>query len=161
MGAAVLEDVQLAINVAGHDHWKRADIGPYVIAWFRYFAFEPDVIPVAAEKNLLDFALIDVLIGVDPVGYARFISRPVAVVTGMPVDFCYQPVVAVHRSFSRRKGADQVLRTAATPSRANMTHRIGRKPPLTAQVVLNILPLFFRPDDGPIVLRRFGAGENR
>ena len=84
MGAAVLEDVQLAINVAGHDHWIRADIGPYVIAWFRYFAFEPDVIPVAAKKNLLDFALVDVLIGVDPVGYARFVSRPLAVGTSMP-----------------------------------------------------------------------------
>ena len=41
-----------------------------------------------------------------------------------------------------------------------MTHRIARKPPLTAQAVLNILPLFFRLGDGPIGLRRFGAGEN-
>ena len=41
-----------------------------------------------------------------------------------------------------------------------MTHGIARKPPLTAQAVLNILPLFFRLGDGPIGLRRFGAGEN-
>ena len=112
MGAAVLENVQPAIHVASHYHRIRADIGPHVIAWFRYFAFEPDVIPVAAKKNLLDFALIDVLIGVDPVRYARFVSRPLAVDTGVPIGFCYQPVFAVHLSFSRRKGVDQVLRTA-------------------------------------------------
>ncbi len=85
MGAPVLEDVYFAVHVAGDDDRIRADIGPHVTARFGDFAVEPDVIPVPAEKNLLDLAFVDVLIGIDPVGDAGFIRGPGTVRAVMPV----------------------------------------------------------------------------
>src|SRR5262249_48232905 len=53
------------------DHGRWTDIGADEVAGLWHFAFQGDVVPGTAVKNLLDLALIDRLVGVDPIGDAR------------------------------------------------------------------------------------------
>src|SRR5262249_5742880 len=50
---------------------RRADVGADEVTGLGHFAFQRDVVPGAAVENPLDLALIDRLIGVDPIGDPR------------------------------------------------------------------------------------------
>src|SRR5215471_1426151 len=71
MRTAVFEYIDRTV-VGANDHDGRwADVRTDEVAGLRYFAFQSDVIPGATMENLLDLALVDCLIGVDPIGDAR------------------------------------------------------------------------------------------
>ena len=66
--AAVLEHVDRAVLGACHDDRRRADIGADEVAGFRHFRLERNVVPGAAVKDSLDLALVDTLVGINPIG---------------------------------------------------------------------------------------------
>ena len=71
MRTAILEDMDRTVFGARDHDWSRTNVGANEIAGLRQFAFQRDIVPGAAVKNPLDLALVDDLIGVDPVRDAR------------------------------------------------------------------------------------------
>ena len=66
--AAVLEHVDRAVLGARHHDRRRAHIRADEVAGIRHLGFERHVVPGAAVEDPFHLALVDVLVGVDPVG---------------------------------------------------------------------------------------------
>ena len=67
MGAAVFEHVDRAVLRARHHDRRRPDIGADEIAGIRHLGFERHVVPGVAVEDAFDLALVDELVGVDPI----------------------------------------------------------------------------------------------
>jgi hypothetical protein len=66
--AAILDHVDRAVLGPRHHDRRRAHIRADEIAGVRHLGFERHVIPRAAVEDLFHFALVNVLVGVDPIG---------------------------------------------------------------------------------------------
>ena len=71
MRTAILEHIDRAVGRAHDDHGRWTDIGTDEVSGIGDFAFQGHIVPGAPVKNLFDFALVDSLIRVHPVGDAR------------------------------------------------------------------------------------------
>jgi len=67
VSAAVLNRGYAAVLRAHNDDRGRTHIGSYEVAAIRDFRLERDVIPGRPMEDALDLALIDGLVGIDPV----------------------------------------------------------------------------------------------
>ena len=97
MGAAVLEDMDLSVHVAGNDNGERADIGPEIVPGLGHLAVQADIVPVPAEKNLFQFEVVDASVGIYPVRDQGVVVRPDVFCA---IDFCagvLKAAIAVHR----------------------------------------------------------------
>ena len=139
MRTAVLDDIDRAVVRAHDDHRRRPDIGADEVAGLGHFAFQSDVVPGAAVKNLLDLALIDRLIGVDPIRDAG-------------ETFC-RPDVTLRQPFFRLHGAGNLasIRFILLCSRANAIPRVGNQRRIRGR------PLHVDADVVPFELNGVGA----
>ena len=64
--AVICEHVDAAVAVARHDHRLVADIGADEIEWIRNLGLEGHVRPVRTVENALLFAVVHVLVAIDP-----------------------------------------------------------------------------------------------
>ena len=79
--AAVLERMDRAVRGARHHDRGRPDIGADEIAGVRNLRLERDIVPGRAVEDALDFALVNRLVGIDPVGNdGEVVVRPDVIV---------------------------------------------------------------------------------
>ena len=76
MHAAILDHGDRAVRRARHDHRRRTDIGADEIARIWDLGLERDIVPGRTVENALDLALVDGLVGVDPVRNLREVAGP-------------------------------------------------------------------------------------
>ncbi len=93
MGAAVLEHVDRAVVAARHHDRRRSNIGADEVAGIRHLGFERHVVPGAAVKDAFDLALVDELVGVDPVrNDAEIVVGPHIVEDAADIRRCRHPL---------------------------------------------------------------------
>jgi len=79
MGAAILEGMDAAVLIPRNDDRNAADIRADIITRPRQFRFKRDIVPGRTQKDPLVLALVNPLVGVDPVRDFRRIVRPLQV----------------------------------------------------------------------------------
>src|SRR5215475_10441669 len=67
MRAAVLDHAYRAVARARHHHRRRTDMRADEVAGVGNLGFERDIVPGGPVEDALDLALIDGLVGIDPV----------------------------------------------------------------------------------------------
>jgi len=75
MRAAVLEGIDLTVMATCHDDGRITGIGCDVVANFRDFRFEAEIIPNPSSEQALLFSHIDVLALKYPIGHA---TKPIS-----------------------------------------------------------------------------------